>query len=386
MNQVCKIDKSGMVGFEGESGNYVRWIYDKFVDPKHMLRSGQPTQLRSPTDAIMWQEMEPMGASQNDGTSVVHCVIADSGNSRIVDLVYRVKGGLFVKYDGTAIDNSYIDAESQFVLPELNWVSKTDSLNERYAFDCLQLVTTPDGSPVNKISQDIWVASSNYASNGVTQGSPIGGAGLGGAILALNYRQRSMKAGAGPGEWDYSSTASGTITATCDHVNLNGKVVPLANPRYFDVIDGQLGRSMLVCDNYGVYEVRLLNNGSVPVSVKALLEADYRDCPRSFEKDPAALADDPAPKPMALGIPLQATSVQRLSEQRWLIANSYAGSSASGATKFNGEVFTFDFDPAIKGVTWCSPRLQWVNSKDGWQQTTTNTYDLRQPKSASRKQ
>lgn len=393
-NQVCKIDRSGMVGFEGTSKTdgtnkeYVRWIYDKFVDPKHMLKPGQPTQLRAPTDAIMWQEMEPMQTTSAAGTSVVHCVIADSGNSRILDLVYRVRNGQFSKYDGDAIDpkarpedNQYIDHDSGFVMPELNWVSKTDSLNERYAFDCLQLVTTPVGT--SSLRQDIWVASSNFASNGTDIGvSPKGSAGLGGAILALGYRERSMTTG--PADWTYNSTTSGAVTARCDHIALNGKVVPLANPRYFEVNDGFSGTTMMICDNYGVYEVAV--NGSIPSTTGVLLEKNYAEMPRSFERDPKAPAKDPAPTAQPLNVPLQAASAQRLPNGRWLIANSYAGSDKTGASKFNGEVF--EFDPVSGQIGWSSPRLQWVNPTNTtpatWKQITTNTYDLRQPKSACR--
>ena len=383
-NQVCKIDRSGTVGFEGVSGKYIRWIYDKFVDPKHMLRPGAPTQLRGPTDAILWQETESDGSNRSAAVSVVHCVIADSGNSRIVDLVYRVKNGKFVKYDGNPIDPSttpedaqYIDPDSGFLFPELNWVTKTDSQNERYAFDCLQLVTTQSGS---KVDQDIWAASSNFTSNGTGSNAPQGKAGLGGAILDLGYRTRST--GSSGASWDYSAAGSGGIRGRCDHIELSGKVTPLANPRYFEVKDEPDGRHLLICDNYGVYEV--MANGGTPTYVGALLAKDYRELPRTFEKDPKAADNDPAPTDLPLDIPLQATSVQMLANGRLLIANSYAGADSTGARVFNGEVFEFDRD--TKQITWSSPRLQWNNAAGTWKQITNNTYNLRQPKSACRQQ
>ena len=379
-NQVCKIDKGGMVGFEGASGQYVRWVYDKFIDPKHMLRPGQPRQLRAPTDAIMWQEIEPPVVDVNTGTSVVHCVIADSGNSRVLDLVYRVRGGRFVNYNGDPVDASYIDPESGFVLPELNWASRTDSLNERYAFDCLQLVTTPKG---NTMCQEIWVASSNFSANAASNGKvPKGGAGMGGAILALGYRERTLSTGQMPPAWNYAASTSGMITATCDRVDLGKGTVSLANPRYFSVTDGPLGRSLMICDNYGVYEVDITQGNDVPEATYVLLEKAYRGALRSFEVDPRALSGDPSPSPVSIEVPLQATSVQRLPTGRWLIANSYSGSNTTGSTKFNGEVF--EYDPRGEKITWSAPRLQWINATGTWKQTSSNTYDLRQPKSASR--
>jgi len=427
-NQVCKIDKGGMVGFDGTSGKYIRWIYDKFVDPKHLLRSGQPTSLRAPTDAIMWQEMEPMptqgvpgkgemafplgtSTGADPGTSVVHCLIADSGNSRILDLVYRVRNGQFVDYKNAPVDNSYVDADSGFVIPELNWVTKTDSLNERYAFDCIQLVGVPG---TTNFRQDIWAASSNFTSNGTDSATaPKGGAGLGGAVLAIGYRQRSNgNATTAPGSWDYGAATSGTIVGRCDHVTIGGNSVPLANPRFLDVFDvpgampGATERHMLVCDNYGVYEV-LLNNATAPPVVASLLQGSYSTALRDIRRDPAAPEKDcngapiPTPDPVPLGVPLVATSVQRLPNSHWLITNGYSGADKSGTRTFNGEAF--EYDPAAGGgatlpptaFPWCSPRLQriWIRNPGDpacagmwgdWKQVSTNTYDLRQPKSAFR--
>ena len=386
-NQVCKIDKDGNVRYAGFGGLYQRWIYSKFADPKHLLRAGQPTQLRAPTDAIMWEDTEPPSANPYVGTKVTHCLIADSGNSRILDLVYRVHSEFrnntveswFVKYDGSRIDPGdaqYIDADSGFVMPELNWVTKTDSLNERYAFNCLQLVAVPNSDP---FQQDIWVASSNYAANGTTNNpDPVKGrAGLGGAVLAIGYRAIT-----GSGGWSYDAPTSGTITARCDRVTLGGNSVPLANPRFIDLIPGAAHMALIICDNYGVYQVDLDGSAAPPV-VASLLEKDYRYAVRKLGNDPAAPSD--TPPSMDLQVPLQATSVQRLHDGHWLIANSYSGSNTDGTMKFGGEVF--EFDPTAGSgplaIPWCSPRLQWV-APDSWKQVTTNTYNLRQPKSAFR--
>ena len=396
-NQVCKIDKGGMVGFDGASGQYVRWVYDKFADPKHLLRPGQPTQLRGPTDAIMWQETEPVASG---GTaSVVHCLIADSGNSRILDLVYRVKNRQFVNCDGNAFDSAvrptdadYIDRDSGFVMPDLNWVSKTDSLNERYAFDCLQLVPVTRNDTNGKVNfcQDIWVASSNYASTGTNLGgdSPKGGAGLGGAILAIGYRSRTQgNQSTAPGNWNYDATTSGTITARCDHISLDGKVVPLANPRFFDaLIDPSSGTltGLIICDNYGVYEATVSSTGP-PVVGPRLMEKQYRELGRL--PGPNGIGMVPIPFQLGesgnwVGPPLIATSAQRLPNGRLLIANSYSGSDKSGAMKFSGEVFEYDLDGT---VPWCSPQVKWIDPGNIWKQVTTHTYNLSQPKSAFRR-
>ncbi len=389
-DQVCKIDKSGMVGFDGASGLYARWIYEKFADPRHLLSSGQPLKLRGPTDAIMWLETEPVPTSGQAPTSVVHCLIADSGNSRILDLVYRLKAGAFVKWDGSRIDpannpedRQYIDGDSGFVMPELNWVSRTDALNAKYAYNCIQLVNVVRG---DDLCQDIWVASSDLSSGTDLQPSnPTATPSLGGAVMALGYRQRSKgSAGMAPGNWDYSRPSSGTVVARCDRVRIGSQVVPLANPRYFEVADTPAGRSLLICDNYGVYQADI-TSGGIPSVVQQLWAEDYKRLGRLV--DP--INSTPTNRvivPLPGAPPLMASSVQRLPNGKWLIVNSYTESGAGGSPGFGGEVFEYDpKEPPTQEVLWCSPGLEWIDPLVGnWKQSSTNTHNLRQPKSAMR--
>jgi len=206
--------------------------------------------------------------------------------------------------------------------------------------------------------QDIWVASSNYASTGTNLGgdSPKGGAGLGGAILAIGYRSRTQgNQSTAPGNWNYDATTSGTITARCDHISLDGKVVPLANPRFFDaLIDPSSGTltGLIICDNYGVYEATVSSTGP-PVVGPRLMEKQYRELGRL--PGPNGIGMVPIPFQLGesgnwVGPPLIATSAQRLPNGRLLIANSYSGSDKSGAMKFSGEVFEYDLDGT---VPWC---------------------------------
>ena len=142
-NQVCKVDKSGKVGIEmvGTSSNqqFIRWIFSKFTDPNHLLRPGQPTQLDGPSDALFWQETETVNGIADLS---YHCVVADSGNHRIVDLVYRV-------YQDGLDPNAQQDPQNGFYLPELNWVTCTDSLYGRCGTDCIQTVPIPKGELIS---------------------------------------------------------------------------------------------------------------------------------------------------------------------------------------------------------------------------------------------
>ncbi|MCL5103713.1 MAG: PQQ-binding-like beta-propeller repeat protein [Armatimonadetes bacterium] len=379
-NQVCKIDKSGSVGVQkvrAKAGTtltdgWIRWVYDKFTDPKHLLRPGQPTEIRSPTDAIFWTEMEPL--SKGDQTVVTHCLIADSGNSRVLDLVYRFNEDKLIVTPGTEPDS-----QSLFILPELNWVSNTESKAERYVFDCLQVVPNPNTS---QGGHDIWAAISNFR---VDPNSP-NPQGLGGAIVDLNYRRLR-----GGGGWDYGQVdivtgkGPGEIIAACDHVTPGGNPAqPLANPRYFQAIMRQNGMHLIICDNHGVYDAGPTNDPNMPI-VRMISDNDYREM---IDRD------DAQPNVQSLGVPLSATNVQEMPNGHWLITNSYSGSDKSGTKMFNGEVFEYQFDPnnltGIGKIVWSAPKLEFSypisasTTVYDWKQEMERSYILQQPRSAFR--
>ncbi len=408
-NQVCKIDKSGTVGFAGalhavKSGStttnvtaHYRWMYDKFTDPKTMLRPGQPTQLSGPTDAIFWQEYEkdPGGTTM---MLVYHCLIADSGNHRVVDLIYRFnidKNGNPVGLTSADSPGVQPDPSTGFYLPELNWVSFTDSTNERFNYECLQKLPNPDGT------EFIWAAVSNYRTDIV----PVDKSqtqGLGGAIVALGYRSRADRTS----PWSYGGTQSGRIVAACDRIDAGG-IKPLAGPRYFQVIDRPggvypQGRYLIICDNYGVYEAGPLGGGADPLVRRTLHDADYRLFMRDVEDLETGNA---ASEQIQLRIPLVATSVQELPNGNWLITNGYSGVKTNptdpiNPPTFGGEVFEVSWNPGFTPdrIEWCSPNLycectvidpgtgskQYVPIDDRWKQKVSNGQTLQQPKSAIR--
>lgn len=391
VNQVCKIDKSGTVGIEripnansSAPPQYIRWIWDKFSDPKSLLRPGQPTELRGPTDAVFWREWD-------NGRLVVHCLIADSGNHRIVDLVYRMA------YDGSqqpaGLETSQSpDPLTGFYLPELNWVSTTDSTNEQYVYESLQVVPNPTQSD----GQYIWAAVSNYRT-GTSWDAPgvSSGRGLGGAIVALQYRVPVS------GGWNYGGDSSGQIVAACDKALWGGTPRPLAEPKYFQVMDrvakpGSMsgGRYIIVCDNYGVYEVGPLPGGTaIPPVVRALEDDTYRNMPRTVIRE----CDNSVSTIPSLGVPLQARCVQELRNGNWLITNNYAGADLAGMKRFRGEVFELSWAwnswTTIDQISWNSPSLYCecdITQPDkptipaSWRQGAETTYVFQQPSSALR--
>jgi hypothetical protein len=306
-NQVCRIDKSARVGsiyVKTTDGSYVyiRWLYDNFSDPKRLLRPGQPTSLNGPTDAILWQETEnETSGTDTKSYQVVHCLVADSGNHRIVDLTYKFTQAANSEY--LLVANSEVDPDTGFYLPTLNWVTTTDTANQNYVYDCLQLVPDKLGSD---LTTDIWAAISNFRTG---TGATAVNQGLGGAIVGIRYRVSNGNA------WNYSTNDSGRIIYGCDKMDFTSvgmpSSVPLATPRYFEVVDTASNRFVYVCDNYGVYKAAIpATKSDLPPVVDMLKYGDYTALDR---------ADDTGTQ--SLNAPLRASCVHVLPNGNWLITN-----------------------------------------------------------------
>ena len=365
-NQVARINRGGFVGVERFKGDkFIRYAFDRFCDPKRLLRPGQPTQISGPTDAILWQELEA------DEWMTVHCLVADSGNHRILDLVYQFK-------DGELRPLSELDPKTGFYLPYVNWVSRTESMNQNYTFSCIQIVDTSDPPTVKPRTyrSQIWAAISNLATGTDNPGPPPpGDRGLGGAIVGLNWRERPSL----DDPWNYNITGSGEITARCDHVTWSDGDRPLANPRFFEVKEKSNGRHLLVCDDNGVYDVLLPTPPVTTLSVVgSLRDLDYRSLMRQVTSEDTGKA---LPS-RALGAPLTATSVQELHNGHWLISNGFSGEIELGGRTFHGEVF--QYDPVKKTIVWSAPRIVAADEGSPWEQRMGNSSPLEQPRSALR--
>ncbi|MCE5315701.1 MAG: PQQ-binding-like beta-propeller repeat protein [Armatimonadota bacterium] len=373
-NQVCRIDKSGQVGSLRVSdidGNlrYIRWLYDRFSDPNRLLRPGQTRRLVGPTDAILWEETET--DATYGSVQVVHCLIADSGNHRIVDLVYKFDIDSNARY--LIADDNDIDSESGFCMPRLNWVTTMDSTGQDYVFDCIQIVPNYTSGAIS--SFEIWAAISNYRTG---LGDTVTDQGLGGAIVAIGYREIDGNS------YNYNFDNSGRIIYGCDRVKINNKEVPLASPRYFQVTDTNAGRYMYVCDNYGVYKALIpTTSGAVPVvdPKQILTDTDYRSLDRDGDNT------NNTPDKQILNVPLEASCVHVLPNGNWLITNSYSGVNKSRTSKFSGEVFEYNpnaTSTSDKKVEWQSPDLDWTfkggsTSVYSWKQVIDNGQIMQQP-------
>jgi len=395
-DMVAKIDRAGYVSLDTvttPSGiGYIRWVFQGFNDPLSLLKPGEPRDLKSPTDALTWFEYETMGGTP---MLVYHCLIADSGNNRVLDLVYKLDPAT------RAILNSGVDPDTGFYLPDLNWVTKTRSQKQRYVFDCIQKV------PIGTGPEMLWAAISNYATGTGTSGAPPAGvAATGGAIVAIGYREPG---GVGGDSWNYNASDSGTIVARNDRITSGSNTFRLSAPKFFQVYDMPAGRYVFICDNRGVYKTLssggnlVLENPQDYLSSQEYMSLDrYQNVlqpadPGLFNPNQPYLDPNPsAPQTIEpIGVPLKATGVQWLPNGRWLITNSFSGTNKPGTSSFAGEVF--EYDPAWSTwpadqqhnnlpVPWSSPQLTFSFGPYGamWRQVMSSSYLLRQPKSALR--
>ncbi|MBP5737656.1 MAG: PQQ-binding-like beta-propeller repeat protein [Abditibacteriota bacterium] len=371
-NYVCRIDKSAEVSMlsapDSKSNNvtrYIRWFYDKFTDPKNLLASGGDTALRHPTDAQIWSETETAGGKQR---VVVHCLIADSGNYRIVDLVYRfdTSGNIITSGEYS------VDPSTGFVLPELNWVTKTDATDQKFTFNSVQL---------GEDNTSVWAAASNYRTGTDTDitgnysvTDPMYNSALGGAIVAVKYREGTN------GAWNYNAKGCGEIFARCDALVWSGnKETPILNPRFFKVVNKTDGTHLLVCDNNGIHYTAALAGGTSLRVTDSLTDERYRSMYREIIDEKTGVASDTT---LTLGIPLRASCVELLPNGNWLVTNGYVGVAPDGGN-FSGEVF--EYDPESKKIVWTTPELMCPeNTPEDWYQATGGT-KLNHPRSALRR-
>jgi outer membrane protein assembly factor BamB len=317
-NQVCVIDKTGNIGIQSVNGGYIRWMYDKFSDPYQILKTGQSNTISSPVDAEFWTEIE-------GSEFVYHCMIADAGNHRVVDLVYRLDSA------SNQVLNTGIDPDTGFVLPELRWATRSE---KRYTIESLQRVFRDTLSDV----QDVWIACSAVQTMGAGGSADVAK----GAVMSVPYRATTVT-----GAWNYVVTDSGLIDA-------NPPVADgLIGLRYVRTYGPPNSRYMFICDKFGVSKLNISSAGALTLAGQ-LKEADYQARSAAFAE-----------------IPLTATSVQEVSLGNWMIVNSFVGGS------FGGEVF--EYTPPAPNVTPLPSAFRPLCPT-----TAKNSYALNQPSSASR--
>lgn len=331
---------------------------------RRLLKSGEPLQLRGPTDATVWMERE-------GDFYVYHWLVADAGNHRIVDLVQRFT------MDGARVVRNLVTGEDTptdpNAPPELNWVSLSTDIGRNYRFNSLQIVNQ---------GREIWVAAGNWTVGEYAYGVP------GGSIVKFAYR------GGTPGNWNY---VPGQVVDQIDTITpIRGPQIKLSNPRHLRIYDvhqnGTASWRAIICDSRGVFEIDphddrpnrvvwSLTNKRPDVDMGGLL---YQEIPRNI--------DGTLPNNFVVPnvIKLDAAHVQRLPNNDLLITNSHSESDAAG-NRFSGEVIQvrrpMTGEPA--SIVWYAPRMEWVPDPNDpsigrLRQKMIGTYNLTQPMSAER--
>ncbi len=97
-NDILVVDTGNNRVVAIDRGGYARWEVSRFQDDyKGLLRPGDPMVLNEPTDCSYWVEFQPNLAIQGGPYSytgpgyVMHYLIADSGNYRVVEIIDVVK-------------------------------------------------------------------------------------------------------------------------------------------------------------------------------------------------------------------------------------------------------------------------------------------------------
>lgn len=326
-----------------DRGGQIAWSLTKFEDPNNVLRSGEAKTINSPSDARMWSEFENIGGNLY---YMLHCLVADSGNFRVIDIVDRYNADA----KGQILGPANPDKVTGLPIHELKWASSTSYRDKRFLFSSMQLVRRNVGGV---LQDEIWTSVSNYTN--------VGGSQTSGAIIALKYRD-----GTAPYKWAYQdgSALSQLSTLTLD-TGSGKQYITLAGPKSFTVLD-PAGPHLLICDASAVYETKdgqTINWMMSPGSYAAL---------RRTVSNVQGLT---------LEIPFAPQHVQMLPNGRLLIVNGFAGPTGyAQMPKFTGEVF--EVDRSTNQIMWYAPDI--VDDSGTFIQRLPNATNLDQPTCAQR--
>ncbi|MBI2843780.1 MAG: DUF4159 domain-containing protein [Armatimonadetes bacterium] len=305
-----------------DRGGQVMWSLKDFVDPQDRLRSGEPLSLSAPSDARAWAELE---LRSGNWYYIHHCLVVDSGNFRIIDIIDRYNATPSGQVLGPANPDP---ADPSRPLHEVNWVSYTSYKDKRFKFTSAQLVRGIRDAAMGPQQDYIWASVSNYGlgtASDPTIAESTGGGQLGGAIISMPYRRST-----GDFTWEY---LPGEVAQQLTTLMDGGTTIQLSGPKYFAVLD-VAGPQLLICDSSAVYVTTGAN-----VKWK-LTEEMYRSLRREIV-DSTTKAKVPN---ATIQSPFTPQRAQMLPDgHRMIIVNSYAGRTYDERMpKFTGEIFEVD--------------------------------------------
>ena len=338
-----------------DRGGYTKWEVNRLQDDyKRLLRPGDSLSLNEPTDCSFWTEFQPNlnitgGPYNYQGPGyIVHYLIADSGNFRIIELI-----------------DVYSASGERIMVRQLNFVSSTLARQgKRYRYRSVQRLVMRNS--------DLPAAPAYWRENPYDPGAPPLEVRFLTMATVTNARMTdpNMPLAATLGSGDSLETGGGSVAIlketgdplavvtnlripVMDGASLTTRVQPIVAPTWFssfqEAVDGGVVVKFLLADANGVYQARLnfVNHAdSSPPYVEPVLDVEWL----LTAEDYAAMT----------GKRLQATGVTRLSAsaenpafpslRQFVIANRFSGEdnpsvfgaavNISGSGEFRGEVFT----------------------------------------------
>ena len=344
-----------------DRGAVLRWSLQRISDPYKILAPGDPVTLDTPTD-VLTRRLATFNAANARIGYEDHYIIADSGNSRVLDVVdyYDLNGRPRAPIAGAPSSGVVV------------WTTRTKSQSgQNLAYNKLQLL----GSNIGGISgKPVLVASVNNTGVAASNNEKSSDSGNG-SLVQLDYNPYNT----GFVLVDATTGAFSSIgrywSATIPEPTNNGKPLLAVNelrvftggvvsgsktlnaPSYFEEIpldlnnDGTPEKVYLIADSEGVYLAVISTTAATPTqSAKSYFDVIWR-----FGQDEYNIInrDGTVPPVSAVAIAprmttsattklprLSAASLKRLSNGNFLITNSAAESSALFASgRFAGEVF-----------------------------------------------
>ena len=369
-----------------DRGGSVTWELTRFYDPSGLMAPGQPFTLSQPASVEVRVEVfgykDPTTQASLTG-QLVHYLVADTGNDRIVEVTDTLDAS------GNVL---YFDLNGNVVMPGaagsvthdhlLTWVTHTgDKYGRRYQYAGASYLTIPSTSQSTPATVEVFALITNTRLAAPTQvtASPLvyalgaaSGDAPGGSIIAFN---RPVATASQPGPKSYAQLGpnDNDIQYVATSYTAGTQTFPVRNPRFLHVYappqaapsaGAAYQYSFLYADSNGAFDLVYTSQTTPPASYGlAFTQALYRAMTTStdFQGNVPLRGGAPASAsvPALPPIPFVPTCVQRLNDdntnnpniahvERYLITQSYSQGELARApgspapTRLGGEIFEID--------------------------------------------
>ena len=376
-----------------DRGGNVIWELTRFYDPGGLMAPGQPFTLSHPSSVEVRHEVfnykDPVSGSPLAG-QLVHYLVADTGNDRIVEVTDTLDAaGNILYFDTNTPANVVAPGTANSVTHDhlLTWVTHTgDKYGRHYhyagaSYLDIPVIGNPDTVEVFALVTNARIAQPIAGSAFAPAGADAPGGSIAAFVRPLSPVPFAQITGATPNDLQYVATSFTALTPTGGTL-----IFPVRNPRFLHVSAppqvpvanaASYLYNFLYADDNGVFDLNYTGQTTPPASYGlAFTQVDYRkmttqyniaaDVPGNVPLRNGALASgsNPAIPP----IPFVPTCVQRLNDDdtnkanlshidRYLITQSYSQGELARLpglnipTRLGGEIFEVDVSTAVGGTT-----------------------------------